>query len=123
MMGKKRTESFYQGAEQLDILLSVEKPTRKDMDKVLVIIKGDEALAIYFFERNKKVAWLSLLKEAGEFTDVPVIISSSNKTSQLQPYLEESHLLEYYELRPGILLVLHIEKNLWEEFLQKKKVN
>jgi hypothetical protein len=101
--------------------LSVHHPNRDNM-LIKVITPPDEAWPLPWYLRSYgRVGYWQEVEKAGELSDVPVIISSSDKTGQLQPYLEESHLLEYYELRPGILLALHIEQNLWEEFLQKKK--
>ncbi|MCK4760372.1 MAG: hypothetical protein KAT69_10010, partial [Candidatus Aminicenantes bacterium] len=101
-------------------------PHHPDQEQMLikVITQPDEAWPLPWYLRGfGRVGYWQEVEEAGPLADVPLIISSLDKTSQLQPYLEDNHLLEYYELRPGILLALYINQNLWDTFLQKKKVN
>ncbi len=103
--------------------LSSHHPEQENM-LIKVITPPDEAWPLPWYLRSYgRVGYWQEAEKAGALADVPVIITSSDNTSQLQSDLEESHLLEYYELRPGILLALHIEQNLWEEFLRKKKTN
>ncbi len=100
-------------------------PLHPDQNLMLVkvITEPDEAWPLpWYLRRFERVGYWQEVDEAGSLADVPLIVSSINKTSQLQPHLEDNHLLEYYELRPGILLALYIEQNLWDVFLQKKKV-
>jgi hypothetical protein len=66
------------------------------------------------------VGYWQEVEEAGEVTDVPLIISSLDKTFRLLPALEDNHIVEYYELRPEILLVLYTERSLWDIFLKKQ---
>jgi hypothetical protein len=99
-------------------------PHHPDLKQILikVITPPEEAWPLPWYLRSYgRVGYWQEVEEAGTLADVPIIISSSDKTTQLQSYLEESHLLEYYELRPGILLALHIEQSLWEDFFQRKK--
>lgn len=99
-------------------------PLHPDQNLMLikVITDPDEAWPLpWYLRRFGRVGYWQEVEEAGELADVPLIVSSINKTGRLLPYLEDNHLLEYYELRPGILLALYIEKNLWETFLQNKK--
>lgn len=101
-------------------------PHHPDQEQMLikVITQPDEAWPLPWYLRGfGRVGYWQEVEEAGALADVPLIISSLNKTSQLQPYLEDNHLLEYYELRPGILLALYIDQNLWDTFLQHKTVN
>lgn len=89
---------------------------------VKVITDPDEAWPLPWYLRGfGRVGYWQEVEKAGALADVPLIVSSINKTSRLQTYLEDNHILEYYELRPGILLALYIEQNLWNTFLQRKK--
>jgi len=100
-------------------------PLHPDQNLMLikVITEPDEAWPLPWYLRAfRRVGYWQEVDESGALADVPLIVSSINKTSQLQPYLEDNHILEYYELRPGILLALYIEQNLWDTFLQEKKV-
>ena len=58
--------------------------------------------------------------EAGDIADVPLLITSLDKTEDIQSILEKNYLSEFYELRPNVLLALHIQKDLWNRFLQNK---
>ncbi len=101
-------------------------PLHPDQNLMLikVITEPDEAWPLPWYLRGfGRVGYWQDVDEAGALADVPLVVSSINKTSQLRPYLEDNHLIEYYELRPGILLALYIEQNLWDIFLKKKKVN
>jgi uncharacterized protein (TIGR03663 family) len=90
---------------------------------IKVITQPDEAWPLPWYLRGfGRVGYWHEVDEAGAVADVPLIISALDKTIQLQTYLEDNHILEYYELRPGILLALYIEQNLWDTFLQEKKV-
>jgi len=100
-------------------------PHHPDQEQILikVITQPDEAWPLPWYLRSfKRVGYWQEMEEAGALGDVPLIVSSGDKISQLQPYLEDNHILEYYELRPGVLLALYIEKNLWDVFLQKQTV-
>ena len=94
-----------------------------DQDQMLikVITQPDEAWPLPWYLRSfGRVGYWQEVEGAGEVTDVPLIISSLDKTFRLQPVLEGNHILEYYELRPEVLLVLHIERSLWDIFLKKQ---
>lgn len=61
------------------------------------------------------------IEKAGELRDVPLIISSVDKAEKVWPYLQDTHQSEFYGLRPEVLLVLHIRKDLWDEILEKQE--
>jgi len=99
-------------------------PLHPDQNLMLikVITQPDEAWPLPWYLRSfGRVGYWQEVDEAGALADVPLIISSLDKTIQLQTYLEDNHILEYYELRPGILLALYVERTLWNTFLQKQK--
>jgi uncharacterized protein (TIGR03663 family) len=93
----------------------------KDQMLIKVITQPDEAWPLPWYLRSfKRVGYWQEAEEAGEVADIPLIISSVDKTIQLQPALEVNHTLEHYELRPGVLLVLYTERSLWDIFLKKQ---
>ncbi len=94
-----------------------------DQDQMLikVITHPDEAWPLPWHLRSfERVGYWQEVEEAGEIAGVPIIVSSLDKTVQLQPALEGNHTLEHFELRPGVLLVLYTERSLWEIFLKKQ---
>jgi len=67
--------AFYKNAEILDGLKKLRQPSRGDADALLEIIKENEALKCYFYEKNDYgdvpgSGWLKFLKEAGEFDEL-----------------------------------------------------
>ena len=58
--------------------------------------------------------------EAGRLLDVPVIISDQDQAGKLRPLLEDKFQSEYYGLRPGVVLVLHIREDLWQKYLKHR---
>ena len=93
----------------------------KQLMLIKVVTKPDEAWPLPWYLRGfGRVGYWQEADEAGELVSVPLIVSSVDKTGQLQPLLEDSHILEHYELRPGVLLVLYIERNLWDAFLKQQ---
>jgi len=47
--------------------------------------------------------------------DAPVIIASAELQERLEPLLRDRYHSQFYGLRPGVLLVLNIRQDLWDE--------
>ncbi len=50
--------------------------------------------------------------------DAPVIIVGAEMNESLEPMLHDSYRTEFFGLRPGVLVILHIRHDLWEAYLQ-----
>ena len=50
--------------------------------------------------------------------DAPVIVASAALQDPLEPLLLDRYHTEFYGLRPGVLLVLNIQQDLWDRYLQ-----
>lgn len=65
---------FYKNTDELDELKRISKPTLVELERVMSIIKDEEILRTYFYEKNQKGAlssgWVQLLDKAGEFEDL-----------------------------------------------------
>ncbi len=59
--------------------------------------------------------------QAGPLAEAPVIITDQDQGAKLQPLLRDKFQSEYYSLRPGVFLLLHIRQDLWEQYLKEKK--
>jgi uncharacterized protein (TIGR03663 family) len=57
---------------------------------------------------------------AGGFESTPIVIASVENADLLAPKLGDRFQVEFYGLRPGVLLTVFIDKPLWERFLKKK---
>lgn len=56
----------------------------------------------------------------GGFENVPVAIASAENTDTLALKLGDRFQVEFYGLRPGVLLAVFIDKPLWERFLKER---
>lgn len=71
----------------------------------------------WYLRSFKMVGYWQDVKTAGVVSDVPVIISSMDHLETLDPFLQ-NYQSEFYGLRPEVLLALHINRNLWDQFLK-----
>ena len=100
-------------------------PCHPDHNQMLikVITNPDETWPLPWYLRSfGQVGYWQEVDAAGELSDVPIIISSLDKSKQIQSFLQNNYLSEHYGLRPEVLLALHIKKDLWENFMQKQAV-
>jgi len=68
-----------------------------------------------------RVGYWQEMAEAGALEDVPVVISSIDKTEHFLEELQQTHQGEFFGLRPEVLLAVHIRKDLWEKFLESRR--
>jgi uncharacterized protein (TIGR03663 family) len=52
--------------------------------------------------------------------DAPVIVTNPDIMEQLDPRLRDRYHTEYFGLRPGVLLVLMVQQDLWDRYLLTK---
>jgi uncharacterized protein (TIGR03663 family) len=88
---------------------------------IKVITHPDEAWPLPWYLRDfDHVGYWQEMEEAGDLSRAPLIISSVDKIERLELHFESDYLSEFYGLRPGVLLAVHIRKDLWERFLGVK---
>ncbi len=58
--------------------------------------------------------------ESGGFEGVPLIIASQENAAPLEKALGDRYQIEYYGLRPDVLLTLFIDRQLWDQYLSRK---
>ena len=46
-----------------------------------------------------------------------MVVASQENASAVDAALGERYVSAFYGLRPGVLLTLHVERSLWEQFL------
>jgi uncharacterized protein (TIGR03663 family) len=97
-------------------------PEHKQM-LIKVITYPDEAWPLPWYLRSfGKVGYWQEVEEAGPLSDVPLIISSTDKVDRLQLHIRDNYQSEYYGLRPEVLLALHIRKDLWDKFIEERSL-
>jgi uncharacterized protein (TIGR03663 family) len=96
-------------------------PDREGM-LIKVITHPDEAWPLPWYLRSfTRVGYWQEAEKAGALEDVPVVISSIDKTEPLLAKLQQTHQGEFFGLRPEVLLAVHIRKDLWEKFLESRR--
>ncbi len=68
----------------------------------------------YYLRKCRRVGYWSALPAS---PDAPVIVTSAELQENLEPLLRERYHSEYFGLRPGVLLVLNIQQDLWDRYL------
>jgi predicted membrane-bound mannosyltransferase len=71
----------------------------------------------YYLRKLNRIGYWS---EIPATPDAPVIVVSAELQDQLEPLLRDRYHTEFYGLRPGVLLVLNIQQDLWDCYLRKK---
>ena len=71
----------------------------------------------YYLRKLRRIGYWSEIPAA---PDAPVIVASAELQEQLEPLLRERYHTEFFGLRPGVLLVLNIQQDLWERYLVEK---
>ena len=72
--------------------------------------------------------YLRTMPNVGYWTDpgdvlalqAPVIVSSLEHTPGLEQVLGDRYVTEYFGLRPELLLTVHVERGLWDRFLEER---
>jgi uncharacterized protein (TIGR03663 family) len=110
----------------LNLVRRVENISRLNPDGrdllIKVITYPDEAWPLPWYLRGfTRVGYWQEADEAGELEDVPIVISSPDKTEGIWPELQLTHQSEFFGLRPEVLLALSVRKDLWENFLETRR--
>jgi uncharacterized protein (TIGR03663 family) len=97
------------------------RPEQNDM-LIKVITHPDEAWPLPWYLRGfTRVGYWQEVENAGALEDVPVVISSIDKTEPLLAELQQTHQGEFFGLRPEVLLAVHIRKDLWAKYLESRR--
>jgi uncharacterized protein (TIGR03663 family) len=68
----------------------------------------------FYLRRYHNVGYPADLSDAG---DVPVMVSPMDLDGPLQQKLKGDYVAEIHRLRPGVFLVLRVERSVWDKFL------
>ena len=61
-----------------------------------------------------RVGYWTSVEEAGDLGSPPLIVASAEEALKLEAVLNTMYRSEYYGLRPGVLLALHVRDDIWE---------
>jgi hypothetical protein len=51
----------------------------------------------------------------------PIVLASQDNTAALDAALGDGYVVEFYGLRPNVLLTLYVERPLWQRFLESRR--
>jgi hypothetical protein len=70
--------------------------------------------------RFERVGYWTDADRAGSTGDAAVVIASQAPSAKLEPLLKETHVSEYYGLRPDVLLTVSVRRDLWDRFIESR---
>ncbi len=101
--------------------LAARHPAGRDM-LVKVVAGPYEQWPFPWYARDlTRVGYWTTAGEAGPLEGVPVIVASQENTAAVEAAVGDRYVLEFYGLRPGVLLTLFIDRSLWERFLESRQ--
>jgi uncharacterized protein (TIGR03663 family) len=74
----------------------------------------------WYLRRFDRVGYWTSADQAGAAGEAAVIITDTEQAGRLEPDLNTQFQSEYYELRPGVFLVLHVRNDLWDDYLNSR---
>jgi uncharacterized protein (TIGR03663 family) len=75
----------------------------------------------WYLRSYNQVGYWTDWKAAGDFENVPLVIASQEQAAGFETLLKDHYQIEYYGLRPDVLLALFIRQDLWDEYLNRRK--
>ncbi|MBN2246489.1 MAG: TIGR03663 family protein [Candidatus Aminicenantes bacterium] len=74
----------------------------------------------WYLRGFNQVGYWEDVKSAFDYPEAPILISSMDYAEEIESRLGDRFVSEYYGLRPGVLLSLYIDKDLWDEFIKTR---
>ena len=100
--------------------LAAAHPDGKDM-LVKVIAGPYEQWPMPWYLRDfRRVGYWTGPEGAGGFEGVSVVIASQENAAKLAGILGDRFQVEFYGLRPDVLLTMYIDRTLWERYLHRR---
>ncbi len=75
----------------------------------------------WYLRGFSRVGYWQDMRDAGDLENVPLLITSSDKLGKLPPQIVQNFQSEFYGLRPEVLLTIHIQRDLWNKFIEQRK--
>ena len=94
-----------------------------DRDRMLVkVVAGpyEQWPLPWYLRRMQRVGYWPRAEDAGRLDDAAVVVASQENAAAVEAALGDTHVSEFYGLRPEVILTLFIERGLWERFLASR---
>ncbi len=113
-------KSFYENALELMRMRGLSTPSTTDLEKVIGIIKDDEELTRYFYDKNERgalsVGWLELLNGAGEFEEL------ERKEGRIVERVKALYLVDCASVKPKVVLGIVKKVEARDPWIQGKMI-
>lgn len=74
----------------------------------------------WYLRRMQRVGYWPGPEAAPDLAGAPLVVTAPRHESALAPRLDGEYLTEFYGLRPDVLLVCHIRRDLWDAFIETR---
>jgi uncharacterized protein (TIGR03663 family) len=75
----------------------------------------------WYLRKFERVGYWTDWLAAGELDGVPIIIASQDQAEKFESLLQNKFQMEYYGMRPDVLLTLFIRQDLWEQYIKQRE--
>lgn len=113
------TNDFLNLVERVQDLSSIHPEERGMFIKVVASPTEYWPLPWYLRGFNRVGYWEDV-KSAFKYPEAPILISAMDYAEEIEFRLGDRFVKEYFGLRPGVLLSLYIDKDLWDKFIQTR---
>jgi uncharacterized protein (TIGR03663 family) len=111
---------FLRLVERVRALAAIHRDGRGMLIKV--IAEADQQWPLPWYLRSfGRVGYWTSVAAAGDIDAVPIVIASRHNADVIERTAGEAFQVEYYGLRPGVLLTVFIDRDLWTNFLRKQE--
>ena len=76
----------------------------------------------WYLRKFTTVGYWTNVEDAPLNGNTPLIITSPDKIEEISLKIKNSYQIEYFGLRPEVLLVVYIRNDLWKAFLKSKPI-
>jgi uncharacterized protein (TIGR03663 family) len=108
---------FLKLAARMEQLAAVHPEGRNLMVKILARPYEQWPLP-WYLRKYKKVGYWQEADKAGNLARADVVIAGPDEEAFVQRALGGDRIVENYGLRPGVILTVHIDRKLWNEFMK-----
>lgn len=101
--------------------LAAQHPDNRNMLVKVVAGPYDQWPFPWYARDLTRVGYWRNTADAGSLAGVPVIVASAENTAAVEAAVGDDYVSEFYGLRPGVLLTLYVERNLWNQFMESRR--
>ena len=75
----------------------------------------------WYLRKLTRVGYWSRAAEAGALDQAPILVASQDNVAPVEAALGDRYVSAFYGLRPGVLLTLYVQRDLWNRFLDTRR--